>query len=116
MAQSIKLNNDMYWDISAIKGMCVFTINGGASKSVYLPSGFRGILVSIGLVDGANTRGAWYLSAQGSGAINYRAVDNSNASNLAFTTSTNTLTIANNSNASTYGATTFFVIGNTNIS
>ena len=48
MSQSIKLDNDLYWDTSSIRGGQIFNflkaLSGNSSVSVTIPNGFRGII------------------------------------------------------------------------
>lgn len=112
MAQSIRLNNDIYWDETAIHNMPFMlqkSINGGSSGTITLPNGFRGFMITIGITVASNANGMYILACQSNGAAH--SIPISSASNLSMTDGTNQVTITNNASQSVYGPCTVFVIG-----
>ena len=78
MAQSIKLTDDKYWDISSIHGIEMysqrFTVGANASKSITIPSNYRGFAVTLGLTGGVDAWSIIGILAQGSSNIQVKEI------------------------------------------
>lgn len=92
MAQSIKLNDNLYWDTSSLHGGQIFnelgSIQGSGSLNITVPSDFKGIVF---MFRNANTMSAYMINTLSGGGV--RVVPILSASELSLTSSaSNSLT------------------------
>lgn len=93
MAQSIKLNDNLFWDQSSLYAPGLFqslmTRQACTSGSVTIPNVFRGIVFAIG---GGDKSGIYSVYSGSTGSVNVATLVND--ADVTISGSTNTLTIA----------------------
>lgn len=69
MAQSIKLNNDVYWDVTGLYGVGVYSgiiiVPSQGSITLDMPANFKGFFVSIPIAKSVDGFGMYGLIRQG---------------------------------------------------